>query len=154
MTKIFGVLVKSTACRMSHDILTLGSISHAGKVLHNMRAEKFTQAEMLQAIEQGHTPSGAAQWLTVNLRPCHPDTVRNYAKRYPSLKTALNTERLNMVDIAETGLRAALERSEAWAIAFALKTLAKDIYSERQEMTGKDGESLSITTRIVRRDTQ
>ena len=109
--------------------------------------QRYTVDQVIDAIKTGHTPKGAAAVLG-----CCPDTVRNYAVRYPSVKKALDTERQDIVDIAESGLRAAVERGEAWAVAFALKTLAKDIYSERQEVTGANGDTLVVTTRIVKRN--
>jgi hypothetical protein len=109
--------------------------------------QRYTVDQVIDAIKAGHTPKGAAAVLG-----CCPDTVRNYAVRYQSVKKALDTERQDIVDIAESGLRAAVERGEAWAVAFALKTLAKDIYSERQEVTGANGDTLVVTTRIVKRN--
>lgn len=108
--------------------------------------QRYTVDQVIDAIKAGHTPKGAAAVLG-----CCPDTVRNYAVRYPSVKKALDTERKDIVDMAETGLRAAVERGEAWAIAFALKTLAKDIYSERQEVSGANGEPLEIVTNVIRK---
>ena len=112
----------------------------------NMAGKKrFGTDDIIKAIQTGQTPMGAAKVLG-----CTPETIRNYAKRYPSVALALVTERQNTVDLAERGLRSAVVREEPWAIAFSLKTLAKDIYSERQEITGRDGEALSIATRVVR----
>ena len=109
------------------------------------RGPAYKTDDIIAAIRIGQTPSGAAKILG-----CHPDTIRVAAKRVSAIAAALATERLNTVDSAEHGLRAAVERGEPWAIAFALKTLAKDIYSERQEITGRDGEALTVATRVVR----
>lgn len=110
------------------------------------RGQSYKVDDIIAAIRQGQTPSGAADILG-----CHPDTVRGYAKRYPSVKAALDAERQTTVDLAEKGLRTSVMRGDAWAVAFALKTLAKDVYSERQEVTGKDGEALVVATRVIRK---
>lgn len=97
--------------------------------------QRYTVAEVIEAIGKGHTPSVAARFLK-----CHADTVRNYADRYPTVKRALQAERKEIVELAEVGLRAAVIRCEPWAITFALKTLGKEEgYCERTEHTGKDG---------------
>lgn len=98
------------------------------------RHQTFTTQQVIDAIVQGHTPTGAASILK-----CDPNTVRNYAERYPTVKAALLEHRKQIVDLAELGLRAAVVRGEPWAVAFALKTLARDTYSERIEHAGTDG---------------
>jgi len=90
-----------------------------------MASKKFTAEQVIAAIREGHTPSMAARVLG-----CHPDTVRNYADRYPTVKRALMSERQDIVDLAEVGLRSAVVGQQPWAIAFALRTLARDIYTE------------------------
>lgn len=101
---------------------------------------QFTVEQVIDAIHEGHTPTGAGLILH-----CHPDTIRNYADKYTTVKAALMSERRALVDLAETGLRSALLSREAWAIAFTLKTLGKDDgYAERQEVTGKDGAAIEV----------
>jgi len=82
--------------------------------------KKFKIDEVIEAIEKGHTPKGASEVLD-----CHPDTIRNYAETNERVKRALLSERKDLVDMAKGGLRKHLQRNEAWAIAFTLKTLAK-----------------------------
>jgi hypothetical protein len=102
--------------------------------------KKFKIDEVIEAIEKGHTPKDAAKILG-----CHPDTIRNYADSNERVKRALLSERKDLVDMAKGGLRKHLQRNEAWAIAFTLKTLAKDEgFTERQEVTGKDGGDVII----------
>lgn len=105
--------------------------------------KRFKIDQVIKAIEQGHTPKGAADILG-----CHPDTIRNYAETNNKVKQALLSERKDLVDMAKGGLRKHLQRNEAWAIAFTLKTLAKDEgFTERNEITGKDGND--VTIRVV-----
>lgn len=101
-----------------------------------MAKQVFTVDEVIDAIRKAQTPTGAALMLK-----CHPDTIRNYAKRYPTVRDALLAERAALVDLAEMGFKSAIINKEPWALAFALKTLGKHLgYVERQELTGKDGE--------------
>lgn len=113
-----------------------------------MKKEKYTVKDILEAVKKGHTPAGTAAILK-----CHSDTVRNYARRYPSVKDALQKEREELVDYAESGLRAALLNREAWAIAFTLKTLGRDMgYSEKYNLEVEANVSAPITFEIVCRD--
>lgn len=110
-----------------------------------MAKERYTVGQVIEAIGKGHTPTGAAALLK-----CHSDTVRNYADRYPTVKAALVAQRREIVDLAEIGLRAAVIRAEPWAVAFALKTLAREMYSERVEHAGEDGGPVVIQVKYGR----
>lgn len=112
------------------------------------KKEKYSTAELLEAIKKGHTPAGAAAVLK-----CHSDTIRNYARRYPTVREALQKEREELVDYAESGLRAALLSREAWAIAFTLKTLGRDMgYSEKYNLEVEANIATPITFEIVMKD--
>lgn len=109
------------------------------------RTERYTAQEVIDAIEKGYTCLGAAQLLQ-----CNAETVRNYAKRYPSVHTALHAKRRELVDLAEMSLRRAIVNGEGWAVAMTLKTLGKDDgYVERtqNEVSGPGGDA--VTIRVV-----
>ena len=92
--------------------------------------EAYTVEQVVKAIRDGHTPKGAAVILK-----CHSDTVRNYARRYKTVKDALEVERRDLFDLAESSLRLAVIGGEPWAVALVVKTLGKDAgYSERTEV--------------------
>lgn len=96
----------------------------------------YTVEQVIEAIRKAQTPTGAGLVLK-----CTATTIRNYAKRYPTVRDALLAERAALVDLAEMGFKSAIINKEPWALAFALKTLGKHLgYVERQEVTGKDGE--------------
>lgn len=104
------------------------------------RPEKYRTEDVIAAIRQAQTAAGAGRLLG-----CPSDTIRAYAKRHATVAAALLTEREDLVDFAESGLRRAVERDEAWAIAFALRTIGKHRgYTERHEMTGADGGQVVI----------
>jgi predicted transcriptional regulator len=95
---------------------------------------------VLKAVESGITITGAARLLG-----CSRQTVHAYRKRWKAVDDAITGKRHELVDLAENGLRKAVEKDEPWAIAFTLKTLGKDQgFSERTEVTGPDGRPLSI----------
>jgi hypothetical protein len=76
---------------------------------------------------------------------CHPETVRLYCKRYPSVQAARDAQRGMMVDTAELKLWQSIQNGEPWGIAFALKTIGKDRgYVERHEQTGQDGQGMVL----------
>ena len=103
------------------------------------RHEKFTVATVEAALRKN---KGMVARAARALR-CTPQTVRNYLKRHPTLAQVVAEERELIVDTAELKLHEAVRRSEAWAICFCLKCLAKDRgYVERQEQTGAGGQPL------------
>ena len=103
------------------------------------RHEKFTVATVEAALRKN---KGMVARAARALR-CTPQTVRNYLKRHPTLAQVVAEERELIVDTAELKLHEAVRRSEAWAICFCLKCLAKDRgYVERQERTGAGGQPL------------
>ena len=105
-----------------------------------MKKQKFSTNQVIEAIQKAQTPTGAARLLG-----CHPDTIRNYAKRYSTVQDALLSERAALVDLAEMGFKSAILNKEPWALAFALKTLGKHLgYVERQEVTGAEGSHIVV----------
>ena len=111
------------------------------------KTERYTADEVIEALKKGHTCVGAASLLQ-----CDPETIRNYAKRYPTVMAALKGKRRELVDLAEMSLRRAIVAGEGWAVALTLKTLGKDEgYTERSEITGKDGGDITVTVVDYRR---
>ena len=106
------------------------------------RPERYTAQDIIDAIEKGYTCVGAGQLLG-----CSAETVRNYARKYPTVDAALRAKRRELVDLAEMSLRRAIVNGEGWAVAMTLKTLGKDDgYVERtqQEVSGPDGGPVTI----------
>lgn len=112
------------------------------------RKKKCTLPQVLEAVERAKTRSGAARLLGVKAM-----TVWRYSKRWRQMEEALYEKRLELVHLAEVGLRHAVEREEPWAIAFTLKTLGKDMgYTERVERAGTDGRPVQIEVVYVNRN--
>jgi hypothetical protein len=102
---------------------------------------RFTPAQIIAALKK----SKGMVFLAAKRLECDPDTIQNYCKRYPAVERVKQAQRGEMVDLAESGLLTAIKNGEAWAIAFALKTLGKERgYVERQELTGQDGAGMVL----------
>ena len=109
------------------------------------RPEEYSRERMIEAVRKGKGKTGAI----ANMLGCTPATIRNYAKRYKTVENAITEARYDfgegLVDRAEMRLEQAVDNSEAWAIRLVVTTKGKDRgYVERQEVTGADGESITI----------
>jgi len=92
---------------------------------------RITNAVMIAALEakDGGVYEAAAA-LT-----CHPSTIYDRAKGHQDVQDAIDFPRQRLVDLAETALKKAVKRGEAWAVCFALKTQGKSRgYIERQDI--------------------
>ena len=103
--------------------------------------QRYKAEQIVDALGQ----SKGMVTVAARLLRCDPDTVRNYAKRYPAVEEKIREEREGMTDVAELALYKAIQSGEAWAVCFYLKTQGKGRgYVERQEITGADGGAISV----------
>lgn len=73
-------------------------------------------------------------------------TLDNYIERWAVVRSAYNEECEAVLDLAETKLIEEINLNNFQAIKFILSTKGKHRgYVERQEITGPDGDSLTIT---------
>lgn len=103
-----------------------------------MGKPKYEREQVIQALKAHN----GMVYLAAEALHCTPQTIYNYAKRYVSVQEAIDDSRGKVLDMAEQALYSAILNREAWAVAFALKTIGKQRgYVERQEIagTGKDG---------------
>ena len=85
----------------------------------------------------------------------HRSSVSELIEKRPTLQRILQDTRETRTDTAEDRLGDAIDKGEAWAVCFYLKTQGKARgYVERQEITGKDGGAIrtEITEEIVDAD--
>lgn len=101
-----------------------------GRIPHQPDAEKREKVRSLSAV--GYNKEEIANYLgisTVTLNKWYAD---EFEKALPDL-----------LSLAESSLKKGLRLNEAWATTFALKTKGKNKgWSERTEVTGKDGAPL------------
>lgn len=96
-----------------------------------VKEERFTPEAVMTALQltQGNVSLAARNLNTSR------STLYNYLIRYPELKQALTDAREGMIDHAESALRQAAIKGEAWAVCFMLKTIGRGRgYVERQEI--------------------
>jgi hypothetical protein len=82
---------------------------------------KFTTQQVIGALQQ----TRGLVFLAAQLLHCTPETVAHYCQRHPSVEAAKVAARGEILDVAEERLFRAIQRDEAWAIAFCLKTLGR-----------------------------
>lgn len=106
-----------------------------------MAKPKFTPEEVSRAVRECH----GLLYMTAERLGCDPSTVRRYADRHKSVQEAFAERRGWRVDRAECRLHEAVEKGEAYAVCFTLKTQGKSRgYIERSEVTGADGTPLVV----------
>ena len=110
-------------------------------------ATKYSVEDIAEALRQARGFLGPA----AKILGCGRTTLSSYIKKTKRLQQLLDELKEENIDLAETKLLDAIERGEAWAITFFLKTQAKHRgYVERQEFTGADGTPFVL--KIVRAD--
>ena len=108
--------------------------------------QKYTAEQVVAAITQSR---GLVSY-TAQLLGCEEQTVRNYVKRYASVKDALDAARNRIVDLGELRLFQAVDAGEAWAVQYLLRSLGRDRgYGDRIDVTAditvqKEPQSLVI----------
>ena len=92
---------------------------------------RYTAQQVIDAL---HATRGLV-YLAAQRLGCDPDTIMNYCKRYPTVEQAKHDARGALLDMAEAKLFLAVQRDEAWAITFCLKTIGRSRgYGERLDL--------------------
>ena len=102
---------------------------------------KYSVEQIIAALGESHGMiAPAARSLG-----CSRDTIRRYLAEYPEIAQAIEDANEEVNDMTELKLFDAIQRGEAWAICFRLKTKAKDRgYVERGELTGTNGAPVKL----------
>ena len=88
-------------------------------------------------IEEALHKTKGAVYLAAKALGVSHSAVYNYINKYPCLQEVKDYYDNEMVDIAELGLRGAVEDEDPWAIKYLLSTKGKHRgYVERQELAG------------------
>ena len=109
-------------------------------------AEKYTTAQMIEALREKHgNLSAAARYLG-----CSRNTISRYIDTYPTVKAVYDEERETLIDFAENQLFKQVQDGNITAIIFTLKTIGKSRgYVERQELSGPDGSGALAHANLV-----
>lgn len=86
-----------------------------------MAKQRYTAQQVIDALKA----TRGMVYIAAQQLGCEPETVQNYCKRYPTVEQAKHDARGALLDEAELRLWKAIQRDEAWAIAFALKTIGR-----------------------------
>ncbi len=85
------------------------------------RKKQYTVQQIIDAL----TKSKGMVYLAAKALDCDPSTIHRRANTNKQIRAAIEASRGEVLDVAEVALMAAIQRQEAWAIAFALKTIGK-----------------------------
>ena len=92
---------------------------------------RFTVQQMSAALAD----TKGMVYLAAKRLGCHVNTVLSYCERYPMVEAVKQAARGEMLDECELRLWKAVQRDEAWAISFALKTVGRSRgYAERVDL--------------------
>ena len=109
------------------------------------RARKYSDAEIIKALENKR----GGVYVAADELGCSYKTIHRRAKRVPAIQEVIDKYRHRRTDVAEIKLDQAILNGEPWAILFQLKTQGKSRgYVERNEITGKDGNDVTIRVTI------
>jgi len=110
------------------------------------RAAKFTDASIIAAL---HKTRGLV-YLASQVLGCTPLTIFNRANKRPEVRSVIEDERNRVVDFGELKLIEAVQRGDAWAVCFLLKTQGRRRgYSERFEVEDIRREMESIRLELA-----
>jgi len=105
----------------------------------------WTPEQVIAALRK----TSGLRYLAARELGCSMHTINRFISRSAAVATVVKELKGQRVDFAEGKLWEAIQKGEAWAICFFLKTQGKDRgYTERHEYTGRDGEPL-LTVRYV-----
>jgi hypothetical protein len=106
-----------------------------------MATERIPTDRIIQALRE----TNGLVSLAAKRVPCSITTINVRRKRVQAVEQVIQECRGELVDLGELALRKAVLSGEPWAVSLVLKTLGKDRgYVERQEITGRDGNELTI----------
>lgn len=91
-------------------------------------------------------------YLAAQALDCSPHTIYRRAAKSKEVQDTIDSYRGQLIDKAELKLEQAVMSGEPWAVQFSLKTIGKKRgYVERQEITGEDGNPITVVE-IIKAD--
>jgi hypothetical protein len=107
------------------------------------RRPSFTAAQIIDAL----TKTRGMVYLAAKALDCDPSTIHRRAKSNKQIGAAIEASRGELLDVAEVALEAAIQRQEAWAIAFALKTIGRNrgyVEKTEQALSGETTTTIKV----------
>lgn len=93
--------------------------------LYHRTATESTSISCAEQMVSALTRSRGMVTIAAQLLGCNRQTIYNTAKQYPEVKDAIDGQRELGLDTAELKLLEAINKGQAWAICFYLKTQGK-----------------------------
>jgi hypothetical protein len=87
-----------------------------------MKPPRYTAAQVADALRQ----TKGLVTLAAKRLGCSDETVQNYCRKFASVQAAKASARTELLDLAELKLWLAVQRGDAWAVTFCLKTIGKE----------------------------
>ena len=110
-------------------------------VITKKRTTRYTDAEICAALRA----TNRMVYLAAKHLGCAPVSIYRRIEKSAKVREIVDNSRGELLDSAETSLKSAVLRSEAWAVCFALKTIGKGRgYVERSEWSGPDGGAVLV----------
>lgn len=117
--------------------------------MSSSRYQKYTMEQVLAAIKDSH---GIITTIAKRLG-CSWSKGRDSIDRWETTRKAFEDEIEQILDLAESKLFTSINNGDVQSAKWILSTKGKKRgYTERQEVTGPDGDALRITYRVVKPD--
>ena len=100
------------------------------------KPQKFTKEQVCKALVK----SKGLVFIAAKDLGCMPKTVYNYRDRYQEVRDCIDTQRGEMIDVAEMSLYRKARDGEPWAVQFVLKTIGKDRGYQESQTINLDGQ--------------
>jgi hypothetical protein len=108
------------------------------------RPRKYTDDQLVTALRRAK----GLIYHAAGRVGCDPDTFYDRARKSDRVAAAMRATRGEVIDTAESKLFRAIEKGEAWAVQFALRTIGRDRgYVERSEVHQSGG--VTVVTEVV-----
>lgn len=110
----------------------------------------YRTPDIIAALQKTH----GMIYLAAESLGCSAMTIYRRADKDKKVRDTIDSYRGKLIDKAELKLEQAVMNGEPWAVTLTLKSLGKNRgYVERQEVTGADGQPLTIKWVDVEGDT-
>jgi hypothetical protein len=86
------------------------------------KVDRYTVPDVIAALQEAKGMISEA----AHILNCHPNTVRGYIERHPTVAAAHREQREGFLDVAELALLKAIHAGEVSAITFALRTIGRE----------------------------
>jgi hypothetical protein len=125
-------------------------MADATNATNKKRTTRYTDDEMCKAL----TSFNGMVYLAAKHLGCAPSAIYRRMEKSARVREVVDNSRGELLDVAETALKAAVTAKEGWAVCFTLKTIGKNRgYVERSEWSGPDGGPIETRQQVFNHET-